>query len=142
MSIHVVLVTVLSAYMVICYICLIYFFSHTIVLHNILLASSLAFILFLSASISVSPPKQLEHLTKRRVSIPSTKRLPTKYQSMLDNVKQNGNSESNEPPQTMMTCQSACEMTNSVVLPTSMESSYISLPVSQPVDDHDDEIMV
>ncbi|VDI28704.1 myosin IX [Mytilus galloprovincialis] len=32
----------------------------------------------------VSPPKQLEHLTKRRASVPLAKRLPTKYQAILD----------------------------------------------------------
>lgn len=115
---------------------------HSVVLHlNSLL---LAFILFLSALISVSPPNQLEHLTKRRASVPSSKRPPAKYKAILDNAKQSEQTdltEQCEQTRTFMTSQSSCDMTSSIVFPSSMESSYISLPVSQNVE-VDDEIMV
>lgn len=42
----------------------------------------------------------------------------------------------------LVTCQSACEMTHSVLLPLSMESSYISIPPQVIDDGIDDEIMV
>lgn len=101
----------------------------------------LVFILFLSTLFSVSPPKQLEHLTKRRASVPSLKRPPAKYKAILDNVKQSEQTtnltDQCEQNGTLMTC----EMTSSIVFPSSLESSYISLPVSQNVE-VDDEIMV
>lgn len=116
---------------------------HSVVLH--LSSLLLAFILFLSALISVLPPKQLEHLTKRRASVPSLKRPPAKYKAILDNGKQSEQTtnltDQCEQNGTLMICQSACEMTSSIVFPSSMESSYISLPGSQNVE-VDDEIMV
>ncbi|XP_052098599.1 unconventional myosin-IXa-like isoform X6 [Mytilus californianus] len=103
----------------------------------------------------VSPPKQLEHLTKRRASVPSAKRLPTKYQAILDkqsdeealckqseNINSNDLCDSSGQLNTLTNCQSACEMTHSILLPTSMESSYVALPARTLDDDDDDEIMV
>ena len=92
----------------------------------------------------VLPPKQLEHLTKRRASVPSSKRPPAKYKAILD-VKQSEQTtnltDQCEQNRTLMTCQSSCEMTSSIVFPSSMESSYISLP-GLPNVEVDDEIMV
>ncbi|XP_071169203.1 unconventional myosin-IXb-like isoform X27 [Mytilus edulis] len=103
----------------------------------------------------VSPPKQLEHLTKRRASVPLAKRLPTKYQAILDkqsdqealcvqseNIDSNDLCDSSGQLNTLTNCQSACEMTHSILLPTSMESSYVALPARTLDDDDDDEIMV
>ena len=116
---------------------------HSVVLH--LSSLLLAFILFLFALISVLTPKQLEHLTKRRASVPSSKRPPAKYKAILDNVKQSEQTtnltDQCEQNRTLMTCQSSCEMTSSIVFPSSMESSYISLP-GLPNVEVDDEIMV
>ncbi|CAC5398987.1 MYO9 [Mytilus coruscus] len=103
----------------------------------------------------VSPPKQLEHLTKRRASVPSAKRLPTKYQAILDkqpdeealceqseNINSNDLCDSSGQLSALTNCQSECEMTHSILLPTSMESSYVALPARTLDDDDDDEIMV
>jgi hypothetical protein len=84
-------------------------------------------------------------LTKRRASVPSSKRPPAKYKAILDNVKQSEQTtnltDQCEQNRTLMTCQSSCEMTSSIVFPSSMESSYISLP-GLPNVEVDDEIMV
>lgn len=85
--------------------------------------------------------------------MPLAKRLPTKYQAILDKQSdqealcvQSGNIDSNDlcdssgQLNTLTNCQSACEMTHSIILPTSMESSYVALP-ARTLDD-DDEIMV
>jgi hypothetical protein len=73
------------------------------------------------------------------------KRPPAKYKAILDNGKQSEQTtnltDQCEQNGTLMICQSACEMTSSIVFPSSMESSYISLPGSQNVE-VDDEIMV